>query len=26
LYGFDITGFNVCRHHFTGNNMVGEIR
>ena len=26
LYGFDIADFNVCRHHFTGNNMVGEIR
>ena len=26
LYGFDIADFNVCRHHFTENNMVGEIR
>ena len=24
LHGFDIAGFHVCSHHFTGNNMVGK--
>ena len=24
LHGFNFTGFNVCRHHFAGDHMVGE--